>query len=131
MSKYTQLHMQRKLYQHILHQQKLSLIHAQKEKHPAISARAEPKRTKKVITILKPMWNQGIISAFQISRYHDKTQSSPILHPSIFLISHCCRIDRILLHVQYNNKPDGKEENIKRNTTGRACITLAWTGSAG
>ena len=43
----------------------------------------------------------------------------------------CCPIDKILLHVQYNNKPDGNLANIKSKNNGINFIIAACVGSVG
>ena len=47
------------------------------------------------------------------------------------LMIHCCAMDKMLLVIQYNTKPDGKKKNITLNASGMNHIILACRGSGG
>ena len=47
------------------------------------------------------------------------------------LMSHCCAMDKMLLVIQYNTRPEGKKKNITENANGMNHINLACNGSGG
>ena len=51
--------------------------------------------------------------------------------PMRVLMTHCWAIDKMLLVIQYNTKPEGKKKNITLKTSGMIHISLACIGSGG
>ena len=47
------------------------------------------------------------------------------------LMIHCWAIDKILLVIQYNTRPEGKKKNITLKASGMNHISLACIGSGG